>query len=78
LPQLGWKFYDPFFTALVFCYAPRSEGRANPTLAVQGVVGILQPVSEHVSFTAAVDVPWTFYPRPMLGLTAVAGVSFRF
>ena len=39
MPQLGWSFYDPFYTALIFSYAPRTQGRALPDLAVLAALG---------------------------------------
>ncbi len=77
LPQIGWKFYDPFFAAFVFAYAPRANGRAEPTFALQAAAGVALPVTERMNFSAALEVPWTFHPHEMLGLTALAGVSFR-
>jgi hypothetical protein len=78
LPQVGWNFYDPFFTALVLGIAPRSEGKAQLNLTVQAVFGVSVPVSRHVSLSAALEVPWGYYPHQTLGLTALAGVAFRF
>jgi hypothetical protein len=78
LPQVGWNFYDPFFTALVFGIAPRSEGKAQLNLTVQAVFGVSVPVSRHVSLSAALEVPWGYYPHQTVGLTALAGVAFRF
>ncbi len=78
MPQLGWSFYDPFFAALVFSFAPRSEGRANNlSMGVGAIFGAAFPVSKRVSLSAAVEVPWTFYRHQMIGLIALAGVSIR-
>jgi hypothetical protein len=78
LPQVGWNFYDPFFTALVFGIAPRSEGKAQLNLTVQAVLGISIPVSRRMSVSGAVEVPWSYYRHQTLGVTALAGVAFRF
>jgi hypothetical protein len=78
LPQIGWNFYDPFFAGLVFAFAPRSDGLPKWSLGVHAVVGASIPVSKVVSVSAALEVPWTYYPHRMIGLTALTGVSFRF
>jgi hypothetical protein len=78
LPQVGWNFYDPFFAAFVFGIAPRSEGKAQLNLTVQTVLGVSVPVSRHMSISAALEVPWSYYRHQTLGVTALAGVAFRF
>jgi hypothetical protein len=78
LPQVGWNFYDPFFAGLVFAFAPRSEGLPQWSMGVHVVAGASIPVSKVVSVSAALEVPWTYYPHQMIGLTALTGVSFRF
>lgn len=77
LPQIGWNFCDPFFTALVFGFAPRTDGRLHLNLSVQAVLGVSVPISERVRFSLAGEVPWTFYDRELLGLTALTGVAIR-
>jgi hypothetical protein len=78
LPQVGWNFYDPFFAGLVFVFAPRSEGRANWSMGANVIGGASIPVSKVISISAALEVPWTYYPRQVIGLTALTGVAFRF
>lgn len=77
MPQLGWSFYDPFFTALIFSYAPRTQGGANPDMAVLGALGAAFPVSKRVKLSLALEVPYTFLHHRTLGLVAVTGVSIR-
>ncbi len=77
MPQLGWSFYDPFYTALIFSYAPRTLGRAIPDLAVLVAFGVSLPVTERMKFTVALDVPFAFLHHRTLGLVALMGVSFR-
>jgi hypothetical protein len=77
LPQIGWNFYDPFFTALVFGIAPRSDGKAQLNLSLQAVLGVSLPISKRVRFSLAAQVPWTFYDRNSIGLTAVTGIAIR-
>jgi len=77
MPQLGWSFYDPFYTALIFSYAPRTLGRANPDMAVLGALGAAFPVSKRVKLSLAVEVPFAFLHHYTLGLVAVTGVSIR-
>lgn len=77
LPQVGWNFYDPFFTALVLGVAPRTEGRQHLNLTVQGVLGVGVSLSNRVRLNFAGNVPVTYYDEHTLGLTAVAGISFR-
>ncbi len=77
MPQLGWSFYDPFFTALIFSYAPRTQGRAQPDLAVLAALGATLPVTERVRLSAAVETPLAFLHHRSLGLVAVTGISIR-
>jgi hypothetical protein len=77
MPQLGWSFYDPFYTALIFSYAPRTLGRATPDLAVLVALGAAFPVSKRVKLSLAVEVPFAFLHHRTLGLVAVTGISIR-
>jgi hypothetical protein len=78
LPQVGWNFYDPFFTALVFGVAPRTDGRQHVNLTLQGVLGVSLPLSSRVRVSVAGEVPWTYYDKHTLGVTALTGISIRF
>lgn len=77
MPQLGWSFFDPFFTALIFSYAPRTQGRAKPDMAVLGALGATFPLSNRMRLSFAAEVPYAFLEHRTLGLVAVVGVSFR-
>ncbi len=77
LPQVGWNFYDPFFTALVFGFAPRTDGKAHLNLSLQAVLGVSLPISTRVRFSLAGEVPWTFYDRNLIGFTALTGIAIR-
>ena len=77
LPQIGWNFYDPFFTALVFGFAPRTEGKEHLNLSLQVVLGVSLPISKRVRFSLAGEVPWTFYDRNLIGVTALTGIAIR-
>ena len=77
LPQIGWNFYDPFFTALVFGFAPRTEGKVHLNLSLQAVLGVSLPISNRVRFSLAGEVPWTFYDRHLIGFTALTGIAIR-
>lgn len=77
LPQVGWNFFDPFFTAFVFGFAPRTDGRVHLNLSLQGVLGLSLPLYDGVRFSLAGEVPWTFYDHHSLGVTALTGLSFR-
>jgi len=77
MPQVGWSFSDPFFTALIFSYAPRTQGRAEPDLAILGALGAALPVTNRMRLSLAAEVPYAFLHHRTLGLVAVAGVSFR-
>jgi hypothetical protein len=76
MPQLGWSFYDPFYTALIFSYAPRTLGRANLDMAVIGVLGAALPVTRRVKVSLAAEAPFAFNYHRTLGLVALMGVSF--
>lgn len=78
MPQLGWSFYDPFYAALIFSYAPRTEGRAQPDMAVLGALGVSLPLTKRTKFSFALEVPYTFLHHRTVGLVALMGVSFRF
>jgi hypothetical protein len=77
LPQIGWNFYDPFFTALVFGFAPRTDGKVHLNLSLQAVLGVSFPISKQVRFSLAGEVPWTFYDRNLIGFTALTGIAIR-
>ena len=77
LPQIGWNFCDPFFTALVFGFAPRTDGKEHLNLSLQAVLGVSLPISERVRFSVAGEVPWTFYDRNLIGFTALTGIAIR-
>jgi hypothetical protein len=77
MPQLGWSFYDPFYTALIFSYAPRTQGRALADMAVLAALGVALPLTKRTKFSFALEVPYAFLHHRTLGLVAVMGVSFR-
>jgi len=77
MPQLGWSFHDSFYTALIFSYAPRTQGRARPDLAVLAALGATLPVTKRVKLSAAIETPYAFLQHRTLGLVAVTGVSIR-
>ena len=77
MPQLGWSFYDPFYTAVIFSYAPRTQGRAIADLAVLAALGASFPLSQRMKFTVAVEAPFAFLHHYSLGLVVLTGVSFR-
>lgn len=77
LPQVGWNFYDPFFAALVFGFAPRTDGEVHLNLSLQAVFGVSLPLTSRVRLSIAGEVPWTFYDRHLLGVTALTGIAIR-
>ena len=77
LPQIGWNFRDPLFAALVFGFAPRTDGQIHLNLSLQAVLGVSLPLSNRVRFSIAGEVPWTFYDRNLVGVTALTGVAIR-
>lgn len=77
MPQLGWSFYDPFYTAVIFSYAPRTLGRANLDMAIIGALGAALPVTRRMKLSLAIEVPYAFYYHRTVGLVALTGVSFR-
>ncbi len=77
LPQVGWTFVDPFFAALVFTYAPRTDGVSQLTLGFQGVIGAALPISDGVKLSLALEVPWNFHPNETIGLTPLVGIAVR-
>jgi hypothetical protein len=77
LPQVGWNFYGPLFSALVFGVVPRTDGKAHLNLTLQAVLGVSLPITEGVRWSLAGEVPWTYYDQDMLGVTALTGLSFR-
>lgn len=77
MPQLGWSFCDPFYTALIFSYAPRTLGGATPDLAVLAALGAAFPISDRVKLSVALEVPFAFLHHRTLGLVAVTGMSIR-
>jgi hypothetical protein len=77
LPQLGCNFYDPFFAALVYKIAPRTNGQSQLDMAVQGLLGVGQAISPLVRVNFAIEVPFAFYVHRSLGLTLLTGISIR-
>ncbi len=75
LPQVGWHFCGPLFAAVVFAVLPRTAGGANLDLAVQGVFGAGVPLSDRVSLSGALEVPYNFLVHRTVGLTPLLGVS---
>jgi hypothetical protein len=78
MPQIGWSFYDPFYTALIFSYAPRTQGRAVTDMALIAAIGAAFPLTRRMKFSIAAEIPYAFYDHQSLGLVALSGVSFRF
>jgi hypothetical protein len=77
LPQIGWNFYGPLFSALVFGVAPRTAGASNLNLTVQGVLGVSLPLAGSVRLSVAGEVPYTYYDHKIIGFTALTGISIR-
>jgi hypothetical protein len=77
MPQLGWSFYDPFYTALIYSYAPRTMGGATPDMAVLLALGAAFPVTKRVKLSLALEVPFAFLHHRTVGLVAVTGISIR-
>jgi hypothetical protein len=77
MPQIGWSFYDPFFTALLFSYAPRTQGRAQPDMAVLVALGAAFPITKRMKFSVAAEAPFAFHYHRTLGVVGVMGVGFR-
>jgi len=77
LPQVGLNFYDPFFAALVYKIAPRTNGESRLDMAVQGLLGIGFPVSGRMRVSFALEAPFAFYVHRTLGLTILGGISIR-
>jgi len=77
LPQVGWNFHEPFFVAAIATIAPRTAGGANTLLGVQALGGAAFAIADGVKVGIALEVPYNFYPEHTIGLTPIAGLSFR-
>lgn len=77
-PQIGWSFHDPFYTALIFSYAPRSQGRAQTDMNVIAALGAAFRLTRRMKLSVAAEVPYSFYDHQTVGIIALTGVSFRF
>jgi hypothetical protein len=77
LPQVGWHFYGPFFTALLFGIFPRTSSGAHFDMSVQGVLGVSAPLATGVKLSFALEVPFRFYIHRTVGLTPLLGLSFE-
>lgn len=77
MPQIGWNFADPFYTALLFSYAPRTRGRAIPDMSAAALLGVGVPLAQRVRWTFAIEVPWAFYYHQTVGFMVLSGLSFR-
>jgi hypothetical protein len=77
LPQVGWHFYDPFFAAAVFTFAPRTRGAGNLDMGVQAVLGAGLKLADGVRLTGAIEVPYNFYVSRTIGITPLLGLSVK-
>jgi hypothetical protein len=77
LPQVGWNVGGPFFVAGILTIAPWTAGGANLILGVQALGGVAFEIAPRVKLSVALEVPINFYPDWTVGLTPLAGVSFR-
>lgn len=77
LPQIGWNFWDPLYTALALSYAPRTRGRRIPDVALMGVLGAGVSLSDDIRLSLALEVPWAFRYHQTLGLVVYTGLGFR-
>jgi hypothetical protein len=77
LPQLGWYFYDRFFVAGVFTYAPRSGGKDQLDLGLQVVAGGSLALTDDASFGYALEVPYNFHVARTIGITPLLGFSYK-
>jgi hypothetical protein len=77
LPQVGWNFYGPLFSSLVFGVVPRTDGKDHLNLTLQVVLGASFPIAGPVRWSIAGEVPWTYYDHQMLGVTALTGIAIR-
>jgi hypothetical protein len=77
LPQIGWNFYGPLFSALVFGVAPRTSGVSDLNLTVQGILGVSLPLAGRFRLSIAGEVPYTYFDHRIIGFTALTGISIR-
>jgi hypothetical protein len=77
LPQIGWHFYDPFFAALVFTFAPWTDGAGKLVMGLQGVIGVSIPIADTVKLNVAIEIPYNFYGKNNIGITPLLGVSIK-
>ena len=77
LAAFGAGFAVRPFGALVFGFAPRTDGTGRLNLTLQGVLGVSLPLTDRVRLSIAGEVPWTYYDRHLLGVTALTGISIR-
>jgi hypothetical protein len=78
LPQVGWDFWGPMYGAFVFSILPWTSGEVLLDLGVQGVIGAALPLSKSVRLTAALEVPFNFKVARTIGITPLAGMSWKF
>ena len=77
LPQVGWNAWGPFFVAGTLTIMPFTNGAWSWTLGVQAVGGAAWEVAKGIKLSAAVEIPYNFYPAQTLGITPLLGASFR-
>jgi hypothetical protein len=77
LPQVGWNFYRRLFVAGVFSYAPRADGQTRLDLGVQAVFGGSIPLTPYASVGLAIEVPYNFHIAATIGITPLAGLTYR-
>jgi hypothetical protein len=77
LPQIGWVFLDHFVAAAIFTFAPRSGGKDNLDLGVQGLLGYGLRISRDASLNFAVELPYNFHVAQTVGLTPLLGLTYH-
>lgn len=77
LPQVGWNFSKPFFAQLTVAVPLRKDSVAETDLGVQAVFGASLPLSDQISGTFAVEIPYYFLLEQTIGLTPLVGIGCK-
>lgn len=77
LPQVGWNFAKPFFAQLTFAVRLRKDSVAEVDLGVQAVFGASLPLTNQISGTFAVEIPYYFKLEQTIGVTPLVGIAYK-
>ena len=77
LPQVGWVFHKPFFAQITVAIPVRTGGENVIDFGLQAIFGASFPLTERVSASLALEIPFYFKLHDTVGATPLAGIAWR-